>query len=50
MNIKKTKYTLFHKNYSKDYIPLKLLDLKIGNVDIERSSSKKFSGESLDEQ
>lgn len=39
MNTKKTRYTLFHKNYSKDEIPLKLPHLNIENLDIERNST-----------
>ena len=31
LNIKKTKYTFFHKNLVKDNIPLKLPDLHISN-------------------
>ena len=49
MNIKKTRYTLFHKNSSKDDIPLKLPDLKIENLNIVRNSSIKFLGVMLDE-
>ena len=49
MNIKKTKHTLFHKNSSKDDIPLKLPDLKIENLNIERNSSIKFLGVIFDE-
>ena len=36
-NLQKTKYTLFHKNYSKDDIPLKIPDLKIENLNIVRN-------------
>ena len=32
LNIKKTKYTFFHKNAVKDNIPLKLLDLSHGTI------------------
>ena len=49
MNIKKIRYTLFHKNSSKDDIPLKLPDLKIENLNIVRNSSIKFLGVMLDE-
>ena len=38
LNIKKTKYTFFHKNSVKDSIPLKLSDLHIFNKTIERTS------------
>ena len=37
LNLQKTKYTLFHKNYSKDDIPLKIPDLKIENLNIVRN-------------
>ena len=47
--IKKTKYTLFHKNSIKDYLPLKLPDLKIANNQIERKKAIKFLGVMLDE-
>ena len=49
LNIKKTKYTFFHKNSVKDNIPLKLPDLHISNKSIERKSSIKFLGVMLDE-
>ena len=49
LNIKKTKYTFFHKNSVKDNIPLKLHDLHISNKSIERKSSIKFLGVMLDE-
>ena len=49
VNIKKTKYTFFHKNSVKDNIPLKLPDLHISNERIERKSSIKFLGVMLDE-
>ena len=49
LNIKKTKYTLFHKNSVKDNIPLNLPDLHISNKSIERKSSIKFLGVMLDE-
>ena len=44
LNIKKTKYTLFHKNSVKDNIPLKLPNINISNKSIERKSSIKFLG------
>ena len=50
LNIKKTKYTFFHKNSVKDSVPLKLPDLHIFNKTIERTSSIKFLGVMLDEQ
>ena len=49
LNIRKTKYTFFHKNLVKDNIPLKLSDLHISNKSIERKSSIKFLGVMLDE-
>ena len=49
ISIKKTKFTLFHKNYCKDEIPLKRPALMIGNNNIERKSSIKFLGVILDE-
>ena len=49
LNIKKTKYTFFHKNSVKDNIPLKLPDLHIFDKTIERTSSIKLLGVMLDE-
>ena len=49
LNIKKTKYTFFHKNSVKDNIPLKLPDLLISNESIERKSSITFLGVMLGE-
>ena len=43
LNVKKTKYTLFHKKLVRDNIPLKLTDLKIANNSTERTTSIKFS-------
>ena len=42
INIKKTKFTLFHKNSFKDDIPVKPPALMIGSNNIERKSSIKF--------
>ena len=42
INIKKTKFALFHKNFSKNEIPVKLPALIIRNNSIERKSSIKF--------
>ena len=42
LNVKKTKYTFFHKNSIKDDIPLKLPELKIANREIERTNAIKF--------
>ena len=49
INIKKTKFTLFHKNSSKDDIPVKLPALMVDSNNIERKSSIKFLGIMLDE-
>ena len=49
VNVKKTKYTFFHKNSIKDDIPLKLPALKIANREIERTNAIKFLGILLDE-
>ena len=49
INVKKTKFTLFYKNYFKDEIPLKPPALMIGNNNIERKTSIKFLGVMLDE-
>ena len=49
INIKKTKFTLFHKKSSKDDIPVKLPPLMVGSNNIERTSSIKFLRVMLDE-
>ena len=49
INIKKTKFTLFHKNSSKDAIPVQLPALMVGSNNIESTSSLKFLGVMLDE-
>ena len=49
IKIKKTKFTLFHKNSSKDDMPVKLPASMIGSNNIERTSSIKFWGVMLDE-
>ena len=49
IKIKKDKFTLFHKNSSKDDIPVKLPALMVGSNNIERTSSIKFLGVMLDE-
>ena len=49
LNIKKTNYTLFHKNSTKDDLPLKLTDVKIVNNVLKRQTSIKFLGVMLDE-
>ena len=48
LNIKKTKYTLFHKKSAKNEIS-GIPDLKIGSKNIEKTSSIKFLGVMLDE-
>ena len=45
----KTDYTLFHKNFTKDKLPLKMPELKISNHIFKRKSSVKFLGVMLDE-
>ena len=49
ININKTKFTLFHKNYFEDEILLKPPALMISNNNTERKSSIKFLGVMLDE-
>ena len=49
LNVKKTNYTLFHKSSSKDYLNLKLLELKTVNSVLKRQISVKFLGVMLDE-
>ena len=49
LNIKKSKYTFFHKDSVEDNIPLKLPDLHISNKSTERKSSIKSLGVMLDE-
>ena len=52
LNIKKTKFTLFHKKSltkSGSTLPLAMPNLQIGNKNIERVSSIKFLGVMLDE-
>ena len=49
LNIKKTKYTFFHKNSVKNNIPLKIAELHISNKSIERKFLIKFSGVMLHE-
>ena len=43
LNVTKTNYTLFHKKSTKDKLPLKMSELKIGNSIIKRKSSVKFN-------
>ena len=49
INIKKTKFILFHKIFFKDNIPVKLTALMIGSNNIERASSIKYFGVMLDQ-
>ena len=44
LNVKKTKYSFFHKSSKKDNIPLRLLNLNINGRTAERESSIKFLG------
>ena len=47
LNIKKTKYMLFHKKSAKNEI-FRIPNLKIGSKNIEKTSSIKFLGVMLD--
>ena len=49
LNIKKTNHTLFHKNSTKDDLPLKLPDLKTVNNVLKRQTFITFLGVILDE-
>ena len=49
INIKKTKFTLFHKNPYNDDIPAKIPALMVGSNNTERTSSIKFLKVMLDE-
>ena len=49
LNESKTKFTLFHKFWDKDNLPLKLPILKINNFKIKRTTSVKFLGIMVDE-
>ena len=49
INIKETKFTLFHKSSSKDDMPVKLPALLAGSNNVKRTSSIKFLGIMLDE-
>ena len=49
LNVKRTKYILFHKPSKKDDILLVLLKLNICYNEIKRSESIKFLGDFLDE-
>ena len=49
LNVTKTKYSFFHPLSRADQIPLRLPELKINNVRIERETTTKFLGVLLDE-
>ena len=49
LNESNTKFTLFHKSWDKDNLPLKLPILKINNFEIKRTTSMKFLGIMVDE-
>ena len=49
LNVKKTKFSFFHKPSKKDNIPLRLPNLNINGFTIERESSIKFLGVWIDE-
>ena len=49
LNMKKNKYSFFHKPSKKDNIPLVLPKLNINNREISRTESRKFLGVLLDE-
>ena len=49
LNNREIKYTLFHKESSKDNLLVKLPALKIADKNIERKTAIKFSGVMLDE-
>ena len=49
LNVKKTKFSFFHKSSKKDNIPLWLPNLNINGFTIERQSSIKFLGVWIDE-
>ena len=49
LNESKTKFTLFHKSWDKDNLPLKLPILKINTFEIKITTSIKFLGMMADE-
>ena len=49
LNVKKIKYCFFHKLSKKDIIPLRLPNLNINGLTVERESSIKFLGVWIDE-
>ena len=48
LNVKKAKFSFFHKSSRKDNIPLRLLNLNINAFTIERETSIKFLGVWID--
>ena len=48
LNVKKIKFSFFHKSSKKDNIPLRLPNLNINGFTIERESSIKFLGVWID--
>ena len=49
LNTDKTKFTLFHKSSQSENLPLKLPDLTMNNIIIERKESLKFLGVLIDD-
>ena len=49
LNVKKTKYSFFHKSSKKDNITLRLPNLNINGLTVECQYSIKFLGVSIDE-
>ena len=49
LNIKKTKFSLFHQSRKKRFIPKNLPKLYIDNVEIQRDTVTKFLGVYIDE-
>ena len=49
LNVKKTKYSFFRKSSKKDNIPLRLPNLNINGLTVERESSIQFLGVWIDE-
>ena len=49
LNVKKTKYSFFHKSSKKSNNPLRLLNLNINGLTVEHDSSIKFLGVWIDE-
>ena len=49
LSVKKTKYSFFRKSSKKDNIPLRLPNLNINGLTVERESSIQFLGVWIDE-